>query len=144
MLTFPHHGHFFIESIKNGMVLDVYDGEISDDAKLIVWPRKESDNENQLWSFDNGFLINKKSGKVVDVHGGNLKSDAKIVQFDRKTTTTGNQRWGYRDGFIYIRADPRLVLDIKGESDHEGTQVILYARKDKDNENQQWRLVPAE
>lgn len=26
---------------------------------------------------------------------------------------TLNQRFGYRDGYIYMRADPRLVLDIK-------------------------------
>ncbi|KAG0169662.1 hypothetical protein DFQ30_003331 [Apophysomyces sp. BC1015] len=138
MTGFPVGKYFFIKSLKNDSVLDIYDGETTAGAKLIIWPQKETGNDNQLWRYDNGFLTNKNSTM------GNLKSDTQIVQYDRKTTTTYNQRWGYRDGFVYVLADPRLVLDIKGDNDKEGTSVILYARKDKDNENQQWRIVLAE
>ncbi|KAF7723278.1 hypothetical protein EC973_002124 [Apophysomyces ossiformis] len=142
MQGFPPSGYFYIKSLKNGSVLDVYNGETSADTAIIIWPQKRNDNENQLWRCEDGFLINKKSNLVLDVRGGDLKSDQSIVQYDRKMTAAHNQRWGYRDGFICILADPRLVLDIKGGSDRDGTKVILYSRKDHDNENQKWIIEP--
>ncbi|RUS19178.1 hypothetical protein BC937DRAFT_87893 [Endogone sp. FLAS-F59071] len=67
---FPE-GYFFIKSHKNGMVLDVeeaskqhfnVDLRLQINARVIVWPQKFRDNANQLWSHDNGFIINKCSG----------------------------------------------------------------------------------
>ncbi|ORY93194.1 ricin B lectin domain-containing protein [Syncephalastrum racemosum] len=115
------------------------------DANIIVWEQKGADdNDNQLWSYDDGFLTNKKSGMVLDIRGGDLKADKEIVQYDRKLTQTLNQRFGYRDGYIYMRADPRLVLDIKGDDTEKGAKVILYQRKSEDNDNQQWEIEPFE
>ncbi|KAI8372897.1 ricin B lectin domain-containing protein [Radiomyces spectabilis] len=142
MVGFPENTYFYIRSRQNGSCLDVYNGETSADTSIIIWPKKENDNDNQLWRFEDGFLINKKSNLVMDVRGGDLKSDKPVVQYDRKLTQAHNQRWGYRDGFIYVLADPRLVLDIKGGKDKDGTKVILYLRKDTENDNQQWTIEP--
>lgn len=98
-----------------------------------------------------------------------MKAEKKIQQYDRKSTRyvycielgggliatyissfiiiiirTHNQRWGYRDGFIYSRADPRIVLDIKGDDEDEGTKVMTSKRKLEDNANQQWILEPVD
>ncbi|KAG0170517.1 hypothetical protein DFQ28_001979 [Apophysomyces sp. BC1034] len=144
MQGFPSDCYFYIKSLQNGSVLDVYQGQTSADTAVVIWPQKGNDNDNQLWRYEDGFLVNKKSNLVLDIRGGDLKPDRAVIQYDRKMTMAHNQRWGYRDGFVYILADPRLVLDIKasGGSDRDGAKVILYTRKDDDNENQKWTIVP--
>ncbi|KAI9476149.1 MAG: ricin B lectin domain-containing protein [Benjaminiella poitrasii] len=140
---FPKGRYFYLKSRSSNACIDVYMGETTPDSNIIIWPQKGADdNDNQLWRYDDGFLINKKSDLVMDIRGGDLKSDTLIVQYDRKMTMAHNQRWGYRDGYIYCLADPRLVLDIKGGGSKEGTKIILYKRKDTDNENQQWVIEP--
>ncbi|CEJ03031.1 hypothetical protein RMCBS344292_17022 [Rhizopus microsporus] len=131
-------------------------------AKVIVWPKKTKDNDNQLWMYDHGYIINKNSGmgkhmtrkqfsvikykKVLDVQGGIIESDKQIIQYRRKMVEDAhNQRWNYRDdGFIYLQANPNLVLDIRGNWTKPGTIVLLYERKYKDNLNQLWDLIPYE
>ncbi|KAI9287234.1 ricin B lectin domain-containing protein [Umbelopsis sp. AD052] len=139
--NFPQ-GYFYIKSRQNGFVLDVFDGGMSNDTQIIVYPQKHNDASNQLWSNDNGFLINKKSGLVLDIRGGELTGDKPIIQYARKMTLAHNQRWGYHDGFIHVLADPRLVLDIRGGISKEGSPIILYERKHQNNANQQWVLEP--
>ncbi|KAG1446551.1 hypothetical protein G6F46_011587 [Rhizopus delemar] len=129
MTGFPNGQYFFIKSRANGKVLDVYMGETTDDSNIIIWPQKpDDDNDNQLWRAEDGFLINKRSQLVMDIRGGDLKAH--------------NQRFGYRDGYIYCLADPRLVLDIRGGGSKEGTKIILYKRKESDNQNQLWTIIP--
>ncbi|KAI9365643.1 ricin B lectin domain-containing protein [Pilaira anomala] len=143
MSGFPQNQYFYIKSRNSDSVMDVYMGETTVDSNVIIWPQKDTDdNDNQLWRSEDGFLINKKSNLVMDIRGGDLQSDKPIVQYDRKLTMAHNQRFGYRDGYIYCLADPRLVLDIKGGGSKEGTKIILYKRKDTENENQQWDLIP--
>ncbi|KAJ8652222.1 hypothetical protein O0I10_012130 [Lichtheimia ornata] len=139
---FPQNTYFYIKSVQNGCVIDVYNGETSADTELIIWPQKYNDNENQLWRFEGGYLINQKSNLVMDIRGGDITSDKPIIQYDRKLTAAENQRWAYSNGFVHVASNPRLVLDIKGGSDKKGTKVILYERKDSDNANQQWTIEP--
>ncbi|SAM02374.1 hypothetical protein [Absidia glauca] len=132
---FPENTYFYIKTSTGQNVVDVHQGSID---------KTGEDSDNQLWRFENGFLINKKSDLVLDIEGGDLKVEKKILQYDRKHTRAHNQRWGYRDGFVYIRADPRIVLDIKGEDEDEGTKVITFKRKLEDNADQQWIIEPVE
>ncbi|GAB5585724.1 hypothetical protein Unana1_00624 [Umbelopsis nana] len=138
---FPE-GYFYIKSRQSGFVLDVYDGGMSNDTQIIVYPQKYNDAANQLWCYEDGFLINKKSGLVLDIRGGDLVKDRAIIQYARKMTLAHNQKWGYHDGFVHVLADPRLVLDIRGGVSKEGASVILYERKLQGNANQQWSLEP--
>ncbi|CDH49546.1 hypothetical protein RO3G_02323 [Lichtheimia corymbifera JMRC:FSU:9682] len=126
------------------MVLDVAWDSLKANAKIIVWPRKKQDYDNQLWMYDHGYLINKNSGLVLDVAGGILETDKQMIQYRRKMLEDAhNQRWYYReDGFIYPQVDPNLVLDIRGNWTKPGTVVLLYERKYSDNENQLWDLIP--
>ncbi|KAI7860605.1 hypothetical protein BDC45DRAFT_563765 [Circinella umbellata] len=129
---FPSNTYFYIKSSLGENVVDVYNGET----------KKYNDNENQLWRYEDGHLINKKSDLVVDVRGGDTKSDTPLIQYNRKMTMASNQRWGYRDGFIHLLSDPSLVLDIRGGKNKRGTKLILYQRKDDENENQKWIVEP--
>lgn len=141
MSTFPQ-SYFYIKSRQSGFVLDVYDGGMTNDTHIIVYPQKYNDAANQLWSCEDSFLINKKSGLVLDIRGGDLTPNKAIIQYARKMTLAHNQRWGYHDGYIHVLADPRLVLDIRGGESKEGAPVILYERKHQQNSNQQWILEP--
>ncbi|CAO3668523.1 unnamed protein product [Rhizopus microsporus] len=146
MSHFPS-GWFYIQSkCSHKMVLDVTQDSLKAAAKVIVWPKKTKDNDNQLWMYHHGYIINKNSGMVLDVQGGIIESDKQIIQYRRKMVEDAhNQRWNYRDdGFIYLQANPNLVLDIRGNWTKPGTIVLLYERKYKDNLNQLWDLIPYE
>ncbi|CAO3626169.1 unnamed protein product [Cunninghamella blakesleeana] len=147
MSNFPS-GWFYIQSqCKHNMCLDVSWDSLKQAAKIVVWPKKSgSDKDNQLWMYDNGYIINKNSGLVLDVQGGILESDKQVIQYKRKMTEDAhNQRWYYReDGFIYPQVNANLVLDIRGNWTKPGTVVLLYERKFKDNQNQKWDLIPAD
>ncbi|KAL1920035.1 uncharacterized protein VTP21DRAFT_1181 [Calcarisporiella thermophila] len=140
---FPQ-GYFFIKSIKTGKVLDVDDASLKPGAKVVLYHIKTfHSNDNQLWFYENGFIINKKSNLVLDVAGGHLKEVAHLCQYQRKLgQDTSNQVFDFSNGFIYPRANPELVLDIRGDKDKDGAEVILYKRKQTDNQNQLWELVP--
>ncbi|KAI8340559.1 ricin B lectin domain-containing protein [Chlamydoabsidia padenii] len=134
-------GYFYILSRKNGFALDVYDGQIKEDANIIVWPQKFEDSDNQLWSYDNGRLINKKSGHALDIRSSAFKKDKAIVQNKRKDNNQ-SQFWLFDQGFLCSQEYPSMVFDIKGDSEKGGAQVLLYKRKETDNLNQQWYLEP--
>ncbi|OZJ04250.1 hypothetical protein BZG36_02484 [Bifiguratus adelaidae] len=140
-MPFPE-GVFYIRSRKRGWVLDIEDGSLKSDANLIVWQQKKHGASNQLWVYDDGFLLNAKSGLALDVRGGRLQSNTPIIQYTPKENITiaTNQLWDYHDGFIFPQAHSNLVLDIKGDSKLPGAKVILYDRKPHDNLNQQWEL----
>ncbi|OBZ87220.1 hypothetical protein A0J61_04729 [Choanephora cucurbitarum] len=144
MDEFPS-GYFYIKSHSCGKVIDVDGASVKNDAKILIWPPKHNDDrDNQLWYYQDGFIVNKHSGKVLDVRGGPLVQDAWICQYDRKLTEEAqNQRWGYDEGFIYPLADPHMVLDIRGNQTADGTRLILYHKKLGHNLNQLWDLIPA-
>ncbi|KAI9246897.1 ricin B lectin domain-containing protein [Phascolomyces articulosus] len=148
MSDFPE-GYFYIRSRQNGKVIDVDGGYTKNDTKILIWtPKHNEDRDNQLWYYQDGFIINKNSGKVLDVRGGAIKDNAPIIQYDRKLVVDAqNQMWGYkgRDGMIYLLSDPQMVLDIRGGLTEDGSKVILYHRKLalEHNLNQQWDLVAA-
>ncbi|ORZ02604.1 ricin B lectin domain-containing protein [Syncephalastrum racemosum] len=137
---FPQ-GYFYIISRKNGYALDVYDGQTKADANIIVWPQKFQDSDNQLWTYDQGRIVNKKSGHVLDVRSSAFKKDKAVIQNKRKDKNQ-TQEWTFDNGFICSQVYQTMVLDIKGDSDEGGAQVLLYKRKETDNLNQQWFLEP--
>ncbi|KAI8975527.1 hypothetical protein BDF20DRAFT_822229, partial [Mycotypha africana] len=93
----------------------------------------------QLWMFEDGYLVNRKTSLVIDIEGGDLRCDQKVIQYDRKKTMAHNQRWQIRDGFIYAVADPRLVLTLKNE---DGSRCFVSYRNLEDSELQQWYIEP--
>ncbi|KAG1365998.1 hypothetical protein G6F61_013406 [Rhizopus arrhizus] len=146
MSTIPS-GPFFIVSKLNGRVLDVKDGSIENAAPIIVWSKKSSDNENQLWFYRSGNLVNINSEKVLDVKDNKIEKNASIIQYDAKQVDESNlnQTWTFDPyGYIYTHSNPDLVLDIKDAQDKDGAEVILYEKKQGAvAANQLWQLIPA-
>ncbi|KAF7725280.1 hypothetical protein EC973_000290 [Apophysomyces ossiformis] len=145
MTDFPE-GYFYIRSRHSGKVVDVDGASTKNDGKILLWtPKHNDDRDNQLWYYEDGFLVNKHSGKVLDVRGGPIVDNAWICQYDRKLLLDAhNQRWGYRDGHIYVLAEPHMVLDVKGGHTTDGTRLILHHKKyPVDTSNQLWDLIPA-
>ncbi|KAL1924434.1 uncharacterized protein VTP21DRAFT_4088 [Calcarisporiella thermophila] len=143
MSGFPQ-GYFFIKSIKTGKVLDVEGASNKPGEDVVLYHiHKLRSVDNQLWFYENGYIINKKSNLCLDVKGGHLKEVAKIIQYQRKLgQEASNQIWEFQNGFIFPRANPDLVLDIRGDKDKDDAEIILYKRKQTDNHNQLWELVP--
>ncbi|KAL1916749.1 uncharacterized protein VTP21DRAFT_5453 [Calcarisporiella thermophila] len=145
MSGFPQ-GYFYLKSRKYGKVIDIQDGSASAGAKLVLWDQKFGpEADNQLWRYDNGYLENKRSRHVLDVAGGDLKAVAQLCQYTRKNISDAkNQLWEYHNGFVFpkVLADESLVIDIRGDEDKPGTQIILYKKKSSDALNQLWFCEP--
>ncbi|KAI9351691.1 ricin B lectin domain-containing protein [Pilaira anomala] len=136
---------YYIKSKFNGRVIDVRKGSTEDEAKIIVYTQKKNDCKNQLWSYENGYLINAKSGKALDIDGGKIENEADLIQYSQKTSgDTSNQKFGItNEGHIYVQSQPDLVLDIKGAKDEDEVPVILYKKREGEvAANQRWTLEP--
>ncbi|CAO3620853.1 unnamed protein product [Cunninghamella blakesleeana] len=134
---------------KNVSVIDVDGASKKNDTNILLWtPKHNNDRNNQLWYYQDGFLINKNSQKVLDVRGGLIVENAKIIQYDRKLVVDAhNQRWGYnrKEGYIFVLSDPYFVLDLKGGSTQDGAKLILSHKKYSldSHQTQIWDLIPA-
>ncbi|KAH8548202.1 ricin B lectin domain-containing protein [Umbelopsis sp. PMI_123] len=138
--TFPP-GFFYIKSQRySALTMDVDDGSMLKDANILVWSKKDVDNVNQLWAYDDGFLVNKKSGLVIDIRGGDVKAGKSIIQYVRKGVRARNQEWRFIDGYICPASNERLALDLESTNASPGTNVILASRN-MQRPSQQWALV---
>ncbi|KAI8981624.1 ricin B lectin domain-containing protein [Mycotypha africana] len=139
-------GRFFIVSKFNRRVLDVEGASTKDGAKICAWKQKDdSDNENQLWTYDNGYFVNCKSQKVLAIKGKKIESEARVIQNERAEDEEGQakQRWQIdSQGYIHLASHPDLVVDIRGAEDEDGAEIILYEKRSGTvAANQQWEIV---
>ncbi|KAI9483829.1 MAG: ricin B lectin domain-containing protein [Benjaminiella poitrasii] len=134
---------YFIKSQFNGRVLDVEEGSTEDEANVIVYTQKYEDCLNQLWRYEDNYLINANSAKALDISGGEMQPESSIIQYAQKASEeAANQKWEIDgEGYIFCSARPDLVLDIQGAEDEDGVQVILYNKREGDvASNQRWSL----
>ncbi|KAL0083942.1 hypothetical protein J3Q64DRAFT_1737442 [Phycomyces blakesleeanus] len=129
--------YFYLLSHKHKYALDIYDGQTKPDANLIVWPQKFEDSDNQLWTYDNGYITNKKSNLVLDIKTSFFKKDKMIAQ-NKRVEGLETQLWDIQDGFISSQMYPSMVFTIKNNSPKGGAQIILSNRKEVDNLDQLW------
>jgi hypothetical protein len=102
---------------------------------------------NQLWRFEDGYIINANSAKALDISGGEMELESEIIQYSQKSIQeAANQRWIMdEEGYICCDARPDLVLDIKEAEDDDAVPVILYEKREGEvASNQRWILVPYE
>ncbi|KAL1924489.1 uncharacterized protein VTP21DRAFT_4143 [Calcarisporiella thermophila] len=141
-MSFPE-GYFFIRNVYSGQVLDVKDGSTQEGASIILWNRKALLNDNQLWKYDDGFLINKKSGLVLEVKGasggGSIRPDSELVQGKRREPPTNiNQLWAYNYDYI-MPYDPKVCISAQGDNIKPGTKIVADVLIDfPNNPKQQW------
>jgi len=67
----PESKYFFIKSQMNGFVLDVSGESHDPGAPVITYPKKDSDNDNQLWYEDHltGTIRSKMHHLCLDING---------------------------------------------------------------------------
>jgi len=112
-------GKFEIQSVSNGLALDVSGGSTANDATVIGWPF--GGNSNQLWNFiptSSGFyqIKNAYSGLDVNVTAASKASGAKVVQW--QFGSQGNDQWlpvRNADGsYVFSNRNSGLLLDNPG------------------------------
>jgi hypothetical protein len=126
---FPE-GYFFIRNVASGLTLDVEGGSAQPGASIVLWPRKASSYDNQLWKYEEGFLVNKGSGLSMEVPGyeggGNIRPGTPVVQANRRDRPDSlNQLWAYNYQHL-MPYDPKVSLwGQDGDVSTPGTKVVV-------------------
>ncbi|KAI8093129.1 uncharacterized protein BX664DRAFT_328994 [Halteromyces radiatus] len=141
-------GYFYIVSQLNGLVLDVHEDDkgqaiIVTSVKLEKSPERDS----QLWMHQDGFLTNKAAGLVLDIgRAGTFKAiftaeERLFLDQMKEAEEAHDQRFGYDGQYIYNLNDSNVVIDIRKSDTEAGARVIVYKRKEGDeNLNQRWTI----
>lgn len=126
--AFPE-GFFYIRNVHSGLVVDIEDGSTAAGARAIVWHRKSSSSANQLWKYDDGFLVNKNSGLVLEVvgyqGGGSIAPGTPVAQARRREKPENlNQLWAYNHEML-MPYDPKVTLSARDGNFAAGTEVVV-------------------
>ena len=130
------------------MVLDIKGSNSSACAPIINYPKRDG-ADNQLWYFvgvGNGqYAIHSKlNGMALDVKGSG-GAGTPVINYPNHGGP--NQRWSLQfkgtEAFICSCLGKDLVIDVKGGNKDAGAEVIVYTKRDYDNDNQQWEFIPA-
>ncbi|KAG0168299.1 hypothetical protein DFQ28_004983 [Apophysomyces sp. BC1034] len=136
--VFPE-GYFFIKSQAHNLVITVLDsGTLA--AQAVAVKIDMASYARQLWTYKDGFIVNKVSNMVLDVKGGTIKAGAQICQYKEKSKENANQKWNLSvDGHIFSRENSSLVLSVKED---EQTHSPLYLNhKTMEQKGQRWTFV---
>lgn len=127
---------YFVESLLNGMVLDV--AKAQHGGNLCLWHKHG--NSNQLWRFDSEGRLISKLGFAADIRGRDDSEGAEVIGWMRNYEESENQLWSFVDG-VMISQMNTLVMDVKDEGEDEGKIVHMWEQHDGDN--QKWKLTEA-
>ena len=91
------------------------------------------------------FTIHSKiNGMALDVKGSG-GAGTQVITYP--THGGPNQTWTLQfqgpEAFICSGLGKNLVIDVKGADKKPGAEVIVYTKKEYDNDNQQWEFIPA-
>ncbi|GAN11055.1 hypothetical protein MAM1_0460d10609, partial [Mucor ambiguus] len=154
-----HHGgypsgYFFIKSSLHGYVLDVV-GDVKEGSHAVLTRMKSTDFASQMWSFQNGFLVNLK-GRVLVLDAANaaLVAGERVHLATRNSKAEGfdDQIWEYSaEGYIHLKSKRSFVLSLKEtKRSDKHTQIDVYVQeakalvKKQARPEQHWEiLVPA-
>lgn len=134
--------YLFIRNVNSAKVLDVEGGSTAEGASIILWNRDSVGYDNQLWEFDDGYLVNKKSGLCLEapLTDGQIRPGTPLVQSTRREPpNNSNQRWTYDSQYRLVSAgDRNLVLwGQNGDVQDPGTKAVVDFGNDNDS-TQEW------
>lgn len=147
-------GYFFIKSSLHGYVLDVV-GDIHEGCYAVLTRMKSTDFASQLWSCQNGYLVNLKGRTLVlDAATSVLAAGERAHLSTRHSKIEGSedQIWEYGvEKCIYLKAKRSLVLSLKETHRSDShTQIDVYVQESKSlvkkeaRPEQHWEiLIPA-
>lgn len=129
--------------MESNLVLDVRGGSTNDGAPVILWHR--TGNDNQLWTYEDGFLVNKNSGLCLEVEGmsegGDIPPGTPLVQTARRQMPDSlNQLWAYNHLYL-MPYDPKVAVAAENDNLTPGTRAVVDRTVDfPHNIRQQWIL----
>lgn len=147
-------GYFFIKSSLHGYVLDVV-GDIKEHSFVVLTRMKSTDYASQLWTYQNGFLVNLKGRTLVlDAATDALAAGERLHLSTRhaKNENAEDQIWEYApEKCIHLKAKRSLVLSLKEtKRSDKYVEIDVYVQESKSlvkkeaRPEQHWEiLVPA-
>lgn len=127
--------------LEQDLVISVEGASTEPGSRLVIFPYKSSDNDDQMWTYVNGLYIqNRKSGLFVEIADSNM-GDGGRIQINNYTGAP-HQQWAVcGDGFLRNLMSGN-VIDLSGGSITPGTPLISYHPKypatQKPPSNQGW------
>ncbi|KAF0562114.1 vWA-like protein [Gigaspora margarita] len=114
-------------------------GAVKDGTKAIV-AKQESDidqDDRQLWSHEDGWLINKQTNLCLEVES--VKEEIYLsVHHKRNPNQANNQRWILTpEGRIALKNNPKFVIEVlsKGTPVNDGSHLILVNTRSRNFKN---------
>ncbi|MGT2929837.1 RICIN domain-containing protein [Streptococcus dentasini] len=142
-------GDYHIASaLDENMVLDIPNYSEEDGATIQIFPNKNSENDNQVFTvkyLENGYysIAAKNTGKVIDSDHNGAFNGTNVLMF----TPNGqeNQQWiikpsNFDNFFEIVAKNKNQVLDVTGGVANPETKIELYIRNG--GEGQAWKFVP--
>jgi hypothetical protein len=137
--AFPCYGgerqYYYIKSRMNGLVLDIDCGNRNPRTRVIMWTKKNSDN--QLWydDYSTGTIRSKMHDLCLDIEGGNL-----IVNIYHPGNPS--QQWERADPVVRNRQQPNKVFDISGNNRDCGATVCSWDYHGGQNQQFEFEFIP--
>ncbi|KAI7903616.1 uncharacterized protein BX663DRAFT_36301 [Cokeromyces recurvatus] len=128
-------GYFFIKSSLCGYVLDATN-DAKEDRCVTLTKMRSKDFNSQLWSFDNGSLINFK-GRTLVLDAVNTFSitgeRVYLTVCNSITEDTVDQVWGYSaEGIIYLKAKSIFILSLEDtKRSNNNDHIDVYVQQAK-------------
>ncbi|MFB6879039.1 RICIN domain-containing protein [Streptomyces sp. NPDC056323] len=127
MSDFPSEP-FFIRNIYSGKVLDVANSG-SEGSEIVLAYRKGSDHDGQLWTYGDGFFVNKHSGLVLEVpgyEGGGTITPGSVLRQStkREKPDSLNQLWAYNYQLL-CPYDPKVAITGEDADSEAGTRAVV-------------------
>lgn len=156
--NFPTAGYFMIKSYLHGFVLDVADGETKDGAFVVLAPIKTTDFASQLWSFQDGRVVNLKGHNLVldATLSDTVKAGERVVISTKTGTATSSDQhfeFGVEGGLIQLKSSNNLVLSVKelNRVTDKNARIDVYLQEEKSHlksnfgrPEQRWEIkIPA-
>lgn len=124
--------YHFIRNMASGKVLDIEGGSTQEGAAVILWDKRDHDNDNQLWKFTEGLIVNKKSGLsleiTMDKSGSITIGKGRIVQAAKREPAADRQRWKYNDEhqlLSFLGEDELCLSGAKGDVQTPGNNLVI-------------------
>ncbi|KAG0334355.1 hypothetical protein BG004_000441, partial [Podila humilis] len=126
--TFTKTTYFYIRT-SNGYVVDIEHGLFKNHMKAGAYatlhPQTTAASANQhaildiqLWSYVDGYLINKRTGLALTIQGDLKESGARLVQ----ELPHNAIKWTLEGGYIFPQENSQLVISIRND------QIVLVER----------------
>lgn len=127
---------FYIVSQLNDFVVDISGCDADEGTKIVMWPKNEDVQRNQLWYFDQqGFIRSDLNNMVFSNEG---KKEGEKLKTKKFAANDPRGQWLYDETTKKVYNRIGEALDIKGEDKGKGSVLCSY--QFKGSPNQLWRL----